>query len=162
MDSITWLRPEYKGREDELINLSAAADLVGVTRSTVSNWSKRHADDFPGIVLLTGLGDRRHKYIPRDEFLDFARVQLSKRVGTARKRTPRHRPVVVLRGDQIAHSERQIARLAELETRQAATLANTRKALRKHRVLLKKARQELAAETAAVHALAAADGPSDR
>ncbi len=79
-ESVAWLRPEYKGREDELINLAAGAALVGVSRSAVSNWAKRHSN-FPKIALLTGIGDRRTKYVPRSEFLDFARVQLNKKRG---------------------------------------------------------------------------------
>jgi hypothetical protein len=78
--SVTWLRLEYKGREDELISLAAGAALVGVSRSAVSNWAKRHAN-FPKIALLTGLGDRRMKYVPRSEFLDFARAQMNKKRG---------------------------------------------------------------------------------
>ncbi|MER6382852.1 hypothetical protein [Streptomyces sp. NPDC001250] len=36
----TWLLPEYKSREDELIHLVAGAAFVGVTRSAVTNWVK--------------------------------------------------------------------------------------------------------------------------
>ncbi|MET7718100.1 DUF6349 family protein [Streptomyces sp. NPDC005407] len=77
----------------------------------------------------------------------------------ARKPAP-HRPTTLLRADEIAHSERQIARLTELEARQATVLANTRQALRKHREHLKWARRELAAEIAAVHRLEHAEGAS--
>lgn len=34
---VVWLRLEFQGREDELITLAEGADLVGVTRSAVSN-----------------------------------------------------------------------------------------------------------------------------
>jgi hypothetical protein len=149
--AVIWLRPEYKGREDELIHLSAAATLVGVTRSTVSNWAKRHAD-FPKIALLMGIGAGRAKHVPRNEFLDFACTQLNKELGAARKTGP-HRPSAVIRSEQIAHHERQIARLTDLEKRQAETLANTRRALRKHRARLGQARQGLDAEIAAVRSL---------
>ncbi|MGW0545171.1 hypothetical protein ACWD0D_33465 [Streptomyces griseoincarnatus] len=156
--SVTWLRPEYKGREDELINLAAGAALVGVTRSTVSNWAKRHAT-FPKIVLLTGIGDRRVKYIPRDEFLCFAHAQMNKERTPARRPAAR-RPTTLLRSDEIAHSERQIARLTELEARQAKALARTQQALKKHRERLRQARQALAAEIAAVHHLEQTEGAS--
>ncbi|MBY8884825.1 hypothetical protein K7472_08190 [Streptomyces sp. PTM05] len=139
MDSISWLRPEYKGREDELINLAAGADLVGVTRSAVSNWTKRHAH-FPKVALLTGIGDRRNKYVPRDEFLAFAHAQLTKKRTSTGRSTPR-RPTTAIRAAEVAHSERQIVRLTELETRQAAALASTRRVLREHRKTLKRARQ---------------------
>ncbi|MDT9689566.1 hypothetical protein Q5762_14705 [Streptomyces sp. P9(2023)] len=158
MDSITWLRPEFKGREDELISLAAGGHLVGVSRSAVSNWAKRHAD-FPRIALLTGIGDRRIKYVPRSEFLDFARVQLNKKRGSGRPTAPR-RPTALLRAEEVAHAERQIARLRELEARQAATLANTRRALKKHKARLERAKQRLAEEVAAVHRLECTEGTS--
>lgn len=158
LQAVTWLRPEYKGREDELINLAAGADLVGVTRSTVSNWAKRHAN-FPNIALLTGIGDRRMKYVPRDEFLAFARAQMNKRRASAHRSEPR-RPATLLRAEEIAHSERQIARLTDLEARQAAALSNTRRSLRKHQERLKRARQRLADEVAVVHRLERGEGAS--
>ncbi|MGW1914312.1 hypothetical protein ACWCQS_27190 [Streptomyces sp. NPDC002076] len=145
--AVTWLRPEYKGREDELINLAAGAALVGVSRSAVSNWAKRHSN-FPKIALLTGIGDRRVKYVPRAEFLDFARAQLSKKPGPNRPAAPR-RAAATLRAEEIAYSERQIARLEELEARQVKALANTRRALKKHRARLRRAQQRLAEEVAA-------------
>lgn len=150
-ESVLWLRAEFRGREDELVNLAAAAALVGVTRSTVSNWAKRHAN-FPKIALLTGIGARRVKYIPRDEFLAFVEAQLSKKRGGARRRGAR-RPTAAIRSEEIDHHQRQIARLAELEKRQAAALAKTRRSLRSHRARLEEARAALEAEVAAVRSL---------
>jgi len=83
-NSVVWLRLEYQGREDELIHLSAAADLVGVTRSAVSNWAARQAN-FPKIVMLVGPRERRSKWVVREEFLAFARAQLSKGRGGPHK-----------------------------------------------------------------------------
>ncbi|MFJ2738512.1 hypothetical protein ACIO3O_02485 [Streptomyces sp. NPDC087440] len=60
----TWLRPEFIGREDELIHFTAAAKLVGVVRATVSNWAARHPDDFPKVALLTGARLKPVKYVP--------------------------------------------------------------------------------------------------
>ncbi|MGW3121324.1 hypothetical protein ACWDBW_29935 [Streptomyces sp. NPDC001107] len=157
--SVVWLRLEFQGREDELVHLSAAATLVGVTRSTVSNWAKRHAN-FPKIALLIGIGAGRTKYVPRTEFLDFARAQLNKEAGTARKTGP-HRPSTVIRSERIAHHERQIARLTDLERRQAEKLADTRRSLRKHRAGLGEARQGLDAEIAAVRSLDAGPAAED-
>ncbi|MGW0991966.1 hypothetical protein ACWD5V_01330 [Streptomyces sp. NPDC002523] len=144
--AVTWLRPEYRGREDELINLAGGAALVGVSRSAVSNWAKRHSN-FPKIALLTGIGDRRVKYVPRSEFLAFARAQLSKKRGPNRPPAPR-RSAVTLRAEEIAHSKRQIARLEKLEARQAKALTNTRRDLRKHRARLRHAQKRLAEEVA--------------
>ncbi|CAK7284921.1 hypothetical protein [Streptomyces misionensis] len=154
--AVTWLRPEYKGREDELINLAAGAALVGVSRSAVSNWAKRHAN-FPKIALLTGIGDRRVKYVPRSEFLDFARAQLNKKRGPSGPPAPR-RPAATLRAEEIEHSQRQIARLMELEARQAKALTDTRRALKEHRARLQRAQQRLAEEVAAVRRLEEPEG----
>ncbi|MFE2289803.1 hypothetical protein [Streptomyces sp. NPDC059452] len=150
IESVTWLRDEYKGREDELINFAGGAALVGVSRSTVSNWAKRHSD-FPKIALLTGIGERRAKYVPLAEFLDFARAQLSKEPGS---KTPGpHRPAALIRAEKVDHAQRQIARLEALERRQAVTLANTRRALAKHRAQLVIAQRQLEAEVGAVRQL---------
>ncbi|GAA1920056.1 hypothetical protein [Streptantibioticus ferralitis] len=150
--SVTWLRPEYKGREEELVSLAAGASLVGISRSAVSNWAKRHAN-FPKIALLTGLGDRRMKYVPRSEFLAFARTQLNKKPGGPSGPAAPRRSAATIRAAEIAHAQRQIARLTELEARQAATLADTRRALEKHRARLQHAQQRLAEEVAAVQRL---------
>ncbi|MER7047982.1 hypothetical protein [Streptomyces jumonjinensis] len=150
-EAVTWLRPEFQGREDELVNLAAAAQLVGVSRSTVSNWSKRHRN-FPKIALLTGIGVRRNKHVPRDEFLDFARIQLRKKRGPGPAAKTR-RPAAQRRADDVAYAERQITRLSDLEQRQAAALARTRRDLKQHQARLERARRLLAAEVAAVREL---------
>jgi hypothetical protein len=157
-NSVKWLRPEYKGRENELVHLAAGAALVDVSRSTVSNWAKRHAG-FPKIALMTGISGQLTKYVPRSEFIDFARTQLSKKRGSNRPATPR-RPAATIRTQEIEHAERQIARLTELEARQATTLANTRRALKKHRQRLQRAQQRLAEEVAAVRQLEASEPAS--
>jgi hypothetical protein len=50
---VDWLRPEYKGREGELINQNDIATLAKVSRSAVSNWTTRY-DDFPDVVATIG------------------------------------------------------------------------------------------------------------
>ena len=159
MESITWLRPEYIGREDELIHFAAGAELVGVTRSAVSNWAKRH-DDFSKVALLTGIGQRRNKYVPRDEFLTWASEQLGKKQGGARPR--RRRPTTVRRASEVAYHERQISRLTGIEARQAAALKRTRDSLHKHRAALEQARSGIAAEVTAVHDLENTTAPSPK
>jgi predicted DNA-binding transcriptional regulator AlpA len=52
MSAITWHRPEYKGREDELVGLAQIAALAGVSRAAVSNWRRRH--DFPQPAMTAG------------------------------------------------------------------------------------------------------------
>ncbi|MFI1830677.1 hypothetical protein ACH41E_30205 [Streptomyces sp. NPDC020412] len=149
--AIKWLRPEFQGREHELINFTAAAKLVGVSRSAVSNWVLRH-DDFPEVALLTGTDQRPTKFLPRNEFLSFARRQLSKTHSPGRTDQAR-RPAVQRRADDIAYADRQIIRLRDLEKRQAAALAKTREALKKHEARLETARRLLTAEISAVRAL---------
>ncbi|GAA0705090.1 hypothetical protein GCM10010193_70160 [Kitasatospora atroaurantiaca] len=145
----TWLRPEFKGRESELIQLAAAADLVGVTRSTVSNWAARHAN-FPRIVLLTGSLRKRSKFVVREEFLAFAQQQLNKpRRGGGRQSAP-HRPKAVIRASQVENLERQVARLTELADRRAQAAVHSRAALHTARQKLQDARAALAAEVEAV------------
>ena len=140
----TWLRPEFQGCEADLIHLAAAADMVGVTRSAVSNWAARHAN-FPKIALLTGAAQRRTKWVVRDEFLAFARAQLNKRRDYSGPKGP-HRPRIVILSERIAHWEAQVPRLAELEARRAAALKGTREALRSAQANLRAARDALAAE----------------
>jgi hypothetical protein len=153
MEPVTWLRPEYQGREDELIHLAAGAELVGVTRSAVSNWAARHAN-FPRIVMLTGLHGPRIKYVVRDEFLAFAQQQLNKPRGRRQHAGRPSRPRAVIRAGEAAHWEKQIERLTSLEARQAAALTRTRGALREARSNLQIARAALAVEVEAVQCIA--------
>lgn len=146
-DAIVWLRPEYRGREDELIHLAAAADLVGVTRAALSNWAKRH-ENFPRIVRLVGPERRRTKWVVREEFLAFARTQLNK-PRRPRRRTGPARPRAEILANQIRHHEAQMARLAELEAKQAATLHRTREVLARHKNALDETRRRLTTEAAA-------------
>ncbi|MBL1115419.1 hypothetical protein JK364_23905 [Streptomyces sp. 110] len=145
----TWLRPEYQSREDELIHLSAAADMVGVTRSAVSNWAARHGN-FPKIVLLTGAPRRRTKWVVRAEFVAFARQQLNKKPGSPAGNSKPRRSRTVIETERAAHWEAQIKRLTGLEAKQAAALKRTREALRRAERNLEAARAGLAAEIQAV------------
>ncbi|MFF3734054.1 hypothetical protein ACFYXM_28050 [Streptomyces sp. NPDC002476] len=64
-----WLRPEYRGREDELIHLAGAARIAGVTRACVSNWNRRHAS-FQKLVAARTRdgGPAASVYLPEAEF----------------------------------------------------------------------------------------------
>ncbi|MCY0931168.1 hypothetical protein OTB20_34300 [Streptomyces sp. H27-H1] len=122
-----WHRPEFQGREKELIHLAAGAKLVGVTRSAVSNWAARHAD-FPKLVLETGPDTRRIKYVSKAEFMAFVALRSTK--ATARRKPSPHRPGAVIDAEHLEHCERQVARLCDLAIRQAAKLTETRHALK--------------------------------
>lgn len=102
MSDITWHRPEYQGKEDQLISLSGIAAIAGVTRAAVSNWRRRH--DFPAPVMTAG----PTVWVVRTE----AEAWLSNRP---------HRSAP----DPLAAR----ARLEARETRQAEALAATRKKL---------------------------------
>ncbi|KUL23190.1 hypothetical protein ADL12_39615 [Streptomyces regalis] len=141
---MTWLRPEYKGREEELITLADGARLVGVSRSAVSNWAARHAN-FPRLVLLTGPLTKRVKYVVREELVDFARAQRNKPRKTASTHQPR-RPAVELRAGEVQHYTQQVARLTELVDRHRQTLAGAETRLRTARQRLRKARTQLTTE----------------
>jgi hypothetical protein len=67
--STTWMRPEFKGQWDKLINLADVAQRAGVTRPAVSNWRARYPD-FPAAVVEQR-DDRRtpsRVWISTDEF----------------------------------------------------------------------------------------------
>lgn len=147
-DAIVWLRPEYQRRETELIHLAAGADLVGVSRSAVSNWAARHGN-FPKIVRLMGPREKRTKWVVRDEFIDFARAQLNKPRGPSTGRGL-SRPRTEILGARVAHHQAQVERLAVLEVKQAAALERTREALAGHRDGLADARKQMEAEVDAI------------
>ncbi|MFI5749037.1 hypothetical protein ACIBBE_24595 [Streptomyces sp. NPDC051644] len=64
-----WLRPEYRGREDELIHLAGAARIAGVTRACVSNWNRRHASFRKLVAARTrDGGPAASVYLPEAEF----------------------------------------------------------------------------------------------
>lgn len=132
----TWHRPEFQGREKELIHLAAGAKLAGVTRSAVSNWAARHTD-FPQLVLETGPETRRTKYVVKVEFMNFA--ELRGTTVTPRRAPSPHRPGAVIDAEHLEHCERQVARLRDLEVRRAAKLAETRRALKAARARLAEA-----------------------
>ncbi|MDJ0386114.1 hypothetical protein [Streptomyces sp. G-G2] len=123
----TWHRAEFQGREGELIHLAAGADLVGVTRSAVSNWATRHPN-FPKLVLETGPTSRRIKYVSKAEFIAFA--ELRRTTVTPRRKPSPHRPGAVIDAEHLEYCERQVARLRGMEIRRAAKLAETRRALK--------------------------------
>ncbi|MEU8717502.1 hypothetical protein [Streptomyces sp. NPDC048663] len=106
MSDIMWHRPEYQGREDELVNLAGIATIAGVTRAAVSNWRVRH--DFPAPVMTAG----------RTVWVVHTEVE-----AWLASRPPR----------TVRDSAAKFVVLKEREERQAAALAATRKQLRKLR-----------------------------
>ncbi|MCD9904581.1 hypothetical protein LUR56_39905 [Streptomyces sp. MT29] len=146
---VVWLRPEYEGRQEELATLSDGADLVGVGKSAVSNWQKRH-QNFPRLVLLTGSPHKRTKWIVAAELVEFARKQSAKEDGSATRSKSPARPAAEIAAEQIARSEESLRVLTERERRLVAALARTRAAKRKAVQKGTRARARLDAEIAAV------------
>lgn len=145
-----WHRPEFQGREGELIHLAAAGKLAGVTRAAVTNWARRHAD-FPELVVETGSAERPTKFIVRAEFDAFL-VALKERQRKRGTGSPRgkQRPRATIAADEIVRLTKRITELAAREKKQAAKLENTRSAKLKAEALLKAARESLSVETEAV------------
>ncbi|MFK0172624.1 hypothetical protein ACIQU5_27890 [Streptomyces sp. NPDC090306] len=152
LEPIVWLRPEFKGHEDDLINLSGGARLIGVTHTTVYNWRARSAD-FPKVVMLTGPEGRRAKWIPRAEFLAFARTQLDKpRGNAAANRRAGRRPRTQIRAERVDYWTRQVRRTTDLERRAEDALkrAQARRAIAADQ--LRQAQDQLAQERNALPA----------
>jgi hypothetical protein len=147
-----WLRPEFQGRDDELIHLAGAAKQAGVTRAAVTAWRQRHAD-FPKIVVETGTAERPTKFIVRTEFDEFL-VALKARKEARRTGTPgaKKRPRATIAAAEIARLTKRITELRDREMKQAAKLRNTRADLRKTEALLKDARESIPQEADAVAA----------
>ncbi|MEY9839420.1 hypothetical protein [Streptacidiphilus sp. EB103A] len=108
--AVRWRRPQFRGREGELVHLAQAARLVGVSRAAVSQWAKRH-DAFPELALEAGSPARPTKFVVREEFLAFARVQLAPDSRRTGPRSP-NRPAAVVAAEQLATLQRRIERLA--------------------------------------------------
>ncbi|MDT0307230.1 hypothetical protein RM780_09670 [Streptomyces sp. DSM 44917] len=124
-----WLRPEYRGREGELITLGQAADAAGLTRSSISNWISRYAD-FPRVAMQVERGrGMPTKYIPRVEFLAFAARRLASPGSLSRRTRPRK--LSAPSGGKKADRDEDLERhLAAEERRLAAELKGVRAELR--------------------------------
>jgi hypothetical protein len=146
---VVWLRPDYQGRQGELVTLSDGARLVGVSKSAISNWQNRHAN-FPALVLLTGSLHKRTKWVVAAELVDFAREQQRRRKGPRTGHKSPQRPGAQIAAEQTAHYEEVLRTLTEREQRQAKALARTRAAKREAGQKLARARARLTAEVDAV------------
>ncbi|MFD4795035.1 hypothetical protein [Streptomyces anulatus] len=148
-DGVVWLRPEYQNRQTELVTLSDGARLVGVSKSAVSNWQKRHRN-FPALVLLTGPLIKRTKWVLAAELVSFAREQHERRLAPrAGHKTP-SRPGVQIAAEQAKHYEEVLRALTEREQHQKKALARTRSAKHVAEEKLARARARLTVEVDAV------------
>ncbi|WP_160051247.1 hypothetical protein [Nocardiopsis sp. FR26] len=137
-----YLRPEYVGRDGELISFTDAARRAGITSGALANWRRRH-DDFPKVAKLVHFGpNRAQKFIPTAEFDAFTARQQQ---GRPRQYTGRRRSSAEVASEELRY---YTARVEALETREsvlaaklaetgnatdAAKLAKTREALEKAR-----------------------------
>ncbi|MEU9795045.1 hypothetical protein AB0E27_31410 [Streptomyces sparsogenes] len=131
-----WHRPEFKDRESELINLSEAGRVVGVTRAAVSNWSRRH-EDFPELVLEIGFT----KWVVRAEFLEWEKRHRT-RPSLRGPKGPR-RPLREVVTERIEVLERAIPELEQRQKKQAEALARTTARLKEVRAELRGAQETL-------------------
>ncbi|MCX4682622.1 hypothetical protein OG413_46410 [Streptomyces sp. NBC_01433] len=145
-DGVVWLRPEYQGRQGELVTLAAGARLVGVSAAAVSNWQNRYPKEFPPLALLTGPPHKRTKWAVAVELVAFARDRPTREKGSS---TPQ-RPGIEIAAEQSARYEELVQVLAEREKKQEAALARTRVAKQKAERKLTRARARLATEVKAV------------
>ncbi|MEE2040216.1 hypothetical protein Q8791_23655 [Nocardiopsis sp. CT-R113] len=114
---IEYPRPEFVGRDDELLSFTEAARRAGITSGALANWRRRH-DDFPEVAKLVHFGPKRaQKFIPVDEFAAFVARQ---REGRPRRYTGRRRDSAEVASEQLRY---YTARLETLEAREAALLA---------------------------------------
>ncbi|MFB6629981.1 hypothetical protein ACFCWY_08805 [Streptomyces sp. NPDC056362] len=148
-DGVVWLRPDYQERQSELVTLSDGAQLVGVSKSAISNWQNRHSN-FPALVLLTGSLHKRTKWVVAAELVDFAREQQRRRKGPRTGHTSPQRPGAQIAAEKTAHYEEVVRTLTEREQRQKKALTRTRSAKRVAEEKLTRARARLTAEVDAV------------
>ncbi|MYU24776.1 hypothetical protein [Streptomyces sp. SID8352] len=141
MSLVTWHRPEFEGREDELVNQNAIAELTGVTRAAVSNWTSRDPT-FPAVVAIQG----NHARAPRLYVLTEVRAWLSERSSRPRSkpscRTPARPRYEIL----TERAERAKRRIADEQQRMASLYTELGKAAER----LKRAQDELVAIKAEV------------
>ncbi|MCX4444744.1 hypothetical protein [Streptomyces albidoflavus] len=139
MSLVTWHRPDFEGREDELVNQNAIAELAGVTRAAVSNWTSRDPA-FPAVVAIQGNYGRA----PRLYVLAEVQAWLSERSSRPRSKPARRTPARPRYEILTARAERAKHRIADEEQRMASLYVELGKAAER----LKRAQDELAAITA--------------
>lgn len=69
LNKTTWLRPEYQGRDHELLSFSEFAALADVERATARKWTK--ADTFPQPVKEVPFGNGPARYYVPAELVDW-------------------------------------------------------------------------------------------
>ncbi|MEV7512029.1 hypothetical protein AB0O57_29145 [Streptomyces sp. NPDC091201] len=148
-DGVVWLRPKYQNRQAELVTLSDGAQLVGVSKSAVSNWQKRHGN-FPALVLLTGSLHKRTKWVVAAELIAFAREQQERRRAPKTGHKSPQRPGAQIAAEQTEHYEEVLRTLTQREQHQKQALARTRAAKKTAEEKLSRARARLTAEVDAV------------
>ncbi len=141
---VTWHRPEYQARQHELIDQNGCAAHAKVSRSAVSNWSRRHTD-FPKLVATFGRGRSAQRLLVKAEFDAWLAEHRSAR------RTRRSRIEVL--AEQVLACERLTARHRDRIKDLKAALVVTATHLRGAEADLAAAKAELDRELAAARAL---------
>lgn len=107
MSLVTWHRPEFEGREGELINQNAIAELAGVTRAAVSNWTVRDAT-FPALVAIQGTHARAPRLYVGTEVESWLSGRSSRPRSKPSCRTPA-RPRHEILAERAERAKRRIA-----------------------------------------------------
>ncbi|MFK0015693.1 helix-turn-helix transcriptional regulator [Streptomyces sp. NPDC091027] len=122
MEEITeWLRPEFQGKESDLVSLREVAQEVGISPNTVYSWQRRHAN-FPKIVKLVR-GQATTKYISRREFAAYKEARRDAPAQPRRSNAPR-RPAEVIAQEKLHRLKNQDMKLAAQEKDLAEQLAD--------------------------------------
>ncbi|MET9119884.1 hypothetical protein [Streptomyces sp. NPDC004528] len=148
-EQVEWLRPEFEGREKELISLSALARQENVSPSTVTSWQNRHAG-FPAIVMIHR-GHVTTKYISVAEFAAYKRAKAeAAKQPRARKKQAARRPAAVIakeRLDALQAEDRRLEAEEKALSEQLAAVLRRRHAISAEQ---KGLRQQLQDELAAI------------
>lgn len=136
MSLVTWHRPEFEGREGELINQNAIAELARVTRAAVSNWIHRDPT-FPAVVAIQG----SHARAPRLYVCTEVKAWLSERSSRPRSKPPPRTPARPRHEILTERADRAKRRIVGEQQRMTALYTELGKAAER----LKKAQDELAA-----------------
>lgn len=123
-DGITeWLRPEFEGRDADLVSLSNLAKQEGVAPETVYSWQRRHKA-FPKIVKLVRGAKTTTKYVSLSEFAAYKKDKEETRPKTRGGKSAVRRPAEVIARERLEALKGKDMKLEAQEKELAAALAD--------------------------------------
>ncbi|WP_063729030.1 hypothetical protein [Streptomyces sp. RTd22] len=135
IEELVWHRPEYRGRESELITLSGCAEIAGVTQTTISSWRTRYPGRFPAIVAES---KRMLRLVVRTEFIEFLAQHQQRDLKRAS-----HRPRAEILEAEIERLSVRLTTLRKREQRHMEALKKTQKDVEAAQKHLADAQEEL-------------------